>query len=238
VNEIVEDMIDISQRAGITKNLDRYIKRYLFLGNTYKKRELQFVTDAYHKNILQLLDKLNMFCPNEVIEAITDECDAELRLIKTLAYGAAQNNDVFLERLQYHIESGGDIRGKHLYYCPLAILDSSYFWSMIIKLRPELVIQSCGFDSLVSNIKSPSEWHFEHAKEYEDIPPFLHLARVEQDIEKMEFLSQKYPSWNDPMLCVRYFKFYGMMPTWKEFYCLEDIDSRIFLTNKRPGRFM
>jgi len=178
-----------------------------------------------------------MFRPNEVIETIVNEVDAELRLIKTLAYGASQNFIVFTERLQRHIEEGGGLGTRFLYYCPLPILDSARFWSMIVEHKPQIVTMSCELRTLTANAKSPSDFHLQRAEEYEDIPPLLHLARCEQDIKKMESLVCEYPSWNDPLLCVLFYKRHGKMPQWKEFYCLGELDPKHFLTKEHPKRF-
>lgn len=219
---MVEDMIDVSQRSGITKKLGQYIRRYLALNSDHKADDLFLACDADDGNTLFLLDNLNMFHPKKVIETITDERDIGLRLIKTLAYGAAQDRDVFLKRFLCQVKAGMIIRSRHLFYCPLAVLDSPNFWSMIIEYKPEIVTESCDFNTLISNRKLPSEYHLQYAKEYEDMPPFLHLARTEQDIEKMEALTQRYPEWKDPALCVLFFRSHGMMPKWKDFYCLAE----------------
>jgi len=237
-SEIVEDLISIAQFSGITENLEIYIKQYLALNPDHKESDLDLDLEAEHEDILLQRDKLNMFRPKEVIEAIVNEDDAELRLIKTFAYGAIQDTDIFMKRLQKHIEEGEILNFRHLYYCPLPLLDSPRFWDLIVAYKPQITTNTCEFDDLlIANVKSPSEFHLQHMKEYEDMSPFLHFARCEQNIEKMEALVCEYPTWKDPALCVRFFKKHGKMPKWHEFYSLGKIDPDSFLTKERPERF-
>jgi len=236
-DEIVQDMITIAQMSGITKNLELYIKQYLALCPNHKESDLCLGVEAKNDNTLLLLDKLNMFRPKEVIETIMDEDDAELRLIKTLAYGASQDFDVFMERIRRHINEGGELGCRHLYYFPLPILDSACFWNLIVEHKPQIATMSCELCTLIASVKFPSDFQLNHTEEFEAMTPFLHLARCEQDIEKMEELAHEYPIWKDPALCVRFFKSHDKMPKWKEFYCLEELDSKYFLAKKRPERF-
>jgi hypothetical protein len=236
-DELVEDIIFIAQVSGITKNIKRYTKQYLALCSHHNESNLSLGLEADDESTLLLLDKLNLFRPKEVIEAITDESDTNLRLIKTMAYGAAQDIDVFLKRFQRHIEAREEIGIRHLYYCPLAVLDSPHFWKKIIKYKPKFTTMSCDLRTLISNSKLPPENDLLKPTNYEDMPPFLHLARTEQDIGEMESLAHRYPTWKDPASCVRFFMSHEAMPKWKEFYCLEDLDPKRFLTNERPKRF-
>jgi hypothetical protein len=217
---IVEDMIYLSQISGITKNMDSYIKQYRVLNPDRKVNDLYRGIHADNKNILKQRHKLNMFCPQKVIETILDESCKDLKFIKTLAYGAALNIDIFIERLQKHIETGEELKLEHLYYFPSVILNSSAFWNLIIKYETQIATASCDFDIIVSNKKILTKDNLKYLREYQEMPPFLHLARTEHDIEKINTMIHKYPSWRDPHLCKSFFMEHGRMPTWDEFYSL------------------
>jgi hypothetical protein len=236
-DEIVEDMISISQMSGITDSLDLYVNQYLALSQTHEKSDLYLGIDAENKATQLLLDKLNMFHPEEVIETIMNADDEKLNLIKILAYGAAQDTDVFFEMFQSYVRTKAEVESRFLYYCPSVLLDSQLFWHAIVEHKPEIATSTCELRTVISNSNSPSQFQLKCSKEYEDMPPHLHLARATQDVETMKALASQFPTWKDPMLCIDFFRARGRMPKWREFYCLNEPEPNHFLTKKRPERF-
>lgn len=233
--EMLDDMITLSQYTGITENLDRCVELYHALDPDYKVNIVIDTISPEQEKILRMWHELNMFRPQKVFETTTSEDDADLSFIKTLAFGAVREIDIFKLRLQKHIESGGELKIEHLYYFPSPVLDSPEFWKSILEYKTQIATTTCDFDIIVSNKTAERDPRF--VRGYEDMPPLLHLARTEHDLNDVKKMVCDYPTWKDPEFCFRFFKKHARMPKWRELYVFLNFHSKNFLTGERPKQF-
>jgi hypothetical protein len=161
-------------------------------------------------------DWMNRYVPQLVIAKTLKYESAVSRIrMRTLAYGASLNVDACFEGIKTLCREGVSFDHTDFFYFPMYLLNSKKFWSLLDCYKPEMLISTSNFDVCRINTKDSA-----YGVSYGNFIVPLHCARSGNDYAKMWDISQTCNTWNDPHLCLRFYKTYHRMPTWIEYYSL------------------